>query len=150
MTAATATRRLPRLVGQTRAKLDDKGRLVLPSQHRERFAEDAVLLVRGDHLGLYEGAAWDEFCAEIEERRREGRIDREAIARITQQATEVRPDSAGRILVPTWMRDAVGLVLKEEVTVAGNLNYLGIYRPVRLSEPAPDVEQRVNELLNSL
>jgi DNA-binding transcriptional regulator/RsmH inhibitor MraZ len=147
---ATATRRLPRLVGQRRAKLDDKGRLVLPSEHRERFAEDAVLLVRGDHLGLYEGAAWDDFLGEIEERRRAERVDREAIARITQQATEVRPDSAGRILIPTWMREAIGLELKEEVSVAGNGNYLGIYRPARLAAPDPDVEQRVNELLNSL
>ncbi len=146
----TAVRRLPRLVGRTQAKLDDKGRIVLPAAHRERFAEDSVLVVRGDHLGLYEGSAWDDFCAELQERRRQGTIDRATITLITQRATEVKPDNAGRITIPQYMRDAVGLVLREDVEIAGNLEYLGLYSTGGAQDPNPAEEQRVNELLNSL
>ncbi len=146
----TAVRRLPRLVGRTQAKLDDKGRFVLPSAHRERFADDSVLVVRGDHLGLYEGTAWDAFCDELQELRRQGTVDRGTIARITNRASEVKPDNAGRITVPQHMRDAVGLVLREDVVVAGNLDYLAIYPTVRPGEADPEEEQRVNSLLNRL
>ena len=41
-------------------------------------------------------------------------------------AADPRPDTAGRILVPAWMRDQIGL--DREVIVGGAHEYLGIYR----------------------
>jgi MraZ protein len=142
------TRRLPRLLGQTAGKIDDKGRMVLPSQHRERFAEDAVLVVRGDHLGLYEGAAWDAFRDALEELVATKQAERRDVTIIANRAQEVRPDSAGRILIPAWMREVIGL--ERDVVISGNSGYLGINRPELVEHVPEETEHRVNGLLNSL
>lgn len=116
---------MSRLIGRHSVTLDGKGRLVLPAQHRTRYEHGAVLSSKPDHLGVYEPAAWDRFADDLETARREGRISSSDASIITRSAAEVRVDTAGRVLIPAWMREQFDL--SGEVMVSGNHTYLGIY-----------------------
>jgi MraZ protein len=116
---------VPRLIGRYDQSIDQKGRLVLPSSHRERYLDGAILSLRDGHVAIYEPGAWDEFMAQLSERRRLGEVSREVFNQVAGDAADVRPDSAGRILVPQFMRTEIGL--GREVVVQGAHEYLAIY-----------------------
>ncbi len=127
--------RLARLVGQYPVKIDDKGRLVLPSHFRDRFTEGSVLAFRIDHLGIYEGPVWDAFLDQLDEKVIAKEIPRRTYDILATHAGEVTPDSAGRILVPAWMRSRLGL--ERDALIAGHGRYLGV-RPSDYVENIPE------------
>ena len=129
---------MPRLIGRYEQSIDPKGRLVLPSSHRERYLDGAILSLRDGHVAIYEPGAWDEFMTQLSERRRLGEVSREVFNQVAGDAADVRPDSAGRILVPQFMRTEIGL--GREVVVQGAHEYLAIY-PKDAAE-ARDLETR--------
>lgn len=116
---------MARLINRYDLRLDSKGRLVLPAVHRSRYEAGVVLSAKTDHVAIYEPAAWDEFVAGLTEARRDGRITREAFNLILMQAADPVPDAAGRVLLPSWMREQFGL--EADVVIGGNGEYLGIY-----------------------
>ena len=143
----TQTRR-SRLVGQYPVKIDEKGRMVLPSQFRERFADSCVLAFRVDHLGIYEGPVWDAFLDQLDEKVLAKEIPRRTYEILATHAGEVTPDSAGRILVPAWMRSK--LDLDRDALITGHGKYLGV-RPPDYVENIPDSEfELVAQALDSM
>lgn len=129
---------MARLINRFPVSIDDKGRVVLPAVHRERYAAGTVMVGRGDHIAVYEPAAWDEFVQQLTERRLAGQISRENFNFYTTSAADPKPDSAGRVLVPAWMREELGL--GREAVIAGAHEYLAIY-PKGYFESIP-VEKR--------
>ncbi len=120
-----------RLINRYELSIDDKGRLVLPAPHRERYADGAVLASRGDHIAVYEPAVWDDFVALLTERRINRELTRTDFNLITMHAADLQPDSAGRIVIPAWMRQEIGL--EDKALVAGVTDYLAIYPGMFLS-----------------
>jgi len=116
---------MPRLINRYDQSIDDKGRLVLPSSHRERFANGAVLANRGDHIAIYEPAAWDAFVEQLREKRAAGEMTRRQFNLVLMNAADPKVDSAGRVVIPGWMR--AELDLGREVLVTGADDYLAIY-----------------------
>ena len=114
-----------RLIGTTEQSIDPKGRLVLPSNHRERYGDGAILSLREDHLAIYEPAAWDVFIDKLLARLEQGEVTRRAFNVIAGDAVDLRPDTAGRILIPQSMRTELGL--DREVEVKGAITYLAVY-----------------------
>ncbi len=133
--AMGGTQRDNRLIGRYELTIDDKGRLVLPAVHRARYAEGAVLANRGDHIAIYQPAAWDDVVGRLATRRNQGEISRREFNLFTMNAADVKADSAGRILVPTFLRDDVGL--DRDVLVGGAYDYLGIYPIGYLTDSDP-------------
>ena len=63
-------------------------------------------------------------------------------------AADSTPDCAGRILVPAWMRDQVGL--DRDVMVGGAHEYLGIYPSDHVDTVDPEVARRAAATVNDL
>jgi MraZ protein len=137
-----------RLIGRSDQAIDPKGRLVLPSVHRDRYVDGAVLSIRDGHLAIYEPAAWDEFMAELSERRKAGEVPRDVFNQIAGDAADVRADSAGRILLPQFMRSEVGL--DREVVVQGAYEYLAIYPKSTADARDPETRRLAREQVDSI
>jgi division/cell wall cluster transcriptional repressor MraZ len=139
---------MARLINRFDLTIDDKGRLVLPVAHRPRYEDGAVLSPKTDHIAIYEPAEWDRFIEQLKEHRVAGEITREDFNWVTMNAADPRPDGAGRILVPGWMREQVGL--EREVLVAGAHEYLGIYRGDYVRTVDQAVARRAAATVNEL
>ena len=60
---------MARLINRFELTIDDKGRLVLPAAHRDRYEDGAVLSPKTDHIAIYEPVEWDRFIEQLSERR---------------------------------------------------------------------------------
>lgn len=96
--------------GTTLITLDAKGRLSLPVRVREEIAAAGGVLIAARHpdgcLVLYPEAAWAP--------RREALLAMPFSARgfvrlVLGSASELRPDRAGRVLIPAGLRELAGL-----------------------------------------
>jgi len=137
-----------RLIGQYELNIDDKGRLVLPSVHRPRYEAGAVVANRHDHLAIYEPAEWDRFFEQLTERRSAGELTRTEFNLIAMGAADLKTDAAGRILVPTWLREAAGI--GREVLLTGAHEYLAIYPAGYLRQVDPEFIASAAAKLDSL
>ena len=140
--------RLSRLISRFELTIDGKGRLVLPSSHRPRYSDGAILSPRGTHIAVYEPEEWDRFIAQLTEYRVSGEIDRETFNWITINAADPTPDSAGRILIPGWMREEVGL--GQQVLVGGAHDYLAIYPADYVTTVDPEIPRQAAIKMNTL
>ena len=101
--------------GITALNLDAKGRMAIPSRYRERLQTDAAspLILTLDHRGqcllLYPLPVWEAIEREL--------IGAPNLLEVVDQlkhtlighATECEPDGQGRILLPTMLRELVGI-----------------------------------------
>lgn len=88
------------LSGEFKHNLDPKNRLFIPAKHREELGETFVVArsVRDDCLKIYSMEEWENY---IEPIRKMDRKDSEMILRMLHRnASQVTPDSQGRILLP--------------------------------------------------
>ena len=139
---------MSRLMSHSLVKIDDKGRLVLPAAHRSRYDDGAILSFRTDHIAIYEPAEWDTFVLQLRDNRINEKITRKEFNWVLMNSCDPKVDSAGRVLLPAYMRDA--LELDREALVGGNFEYLGIYRPDYVSNIAPEVAAMANDVINRL
>jgi MraZ protein len=108
--------------------LDDKGRLTLPAKYRDVLAP-GVVIARwfDDCLAIYPVATWAELARKLGELQvadEKARLFRRFI--LTGGVDDV-PDSAGRILIPAYLREYAHL--NGEVVIAGNGPYLEVWNP---------------------
>jgi transcriptional regulator MraZ len=99
--------------GATKLTVDDKGRLVMPTRHRERLRESCggQLVITVDHecLLIYPLPAWEQI-----ERKIMALPSLQAPARRLQRlmvghATDIELDAHGRLLLPAELREFAGL-----------------------------------------
>jgi MraZ protein len=132
------------LRGSYPAKVDEKGRLKLPSEFRTKIEEEygtkfyITASLELDSAQLYPLPIWEEI-----ERKMTGlpmtnpSVDK--FMDITgYYGAEVSMDSQGRILIPQRLREAVQI--RDEVNVMGKMRYLSIwndenYKTKRLNQP---------------
>lgn len=131
--AAPASGQLARLTGRFAARIDGKGRLLVPAVHRPRFRNSVVLsLWPGHHIACYEPERWDAFVETLRERRLARELPRPTFDQIMGDSPEAPVDGNGRILVPQWMRTEVGL--QSDAVLQGNDDHLGIYAAETFAE----------------
>ena len=119
-------------VGTFEHSLDDKGRLVLPSAFRARLAEGAYLTPYENCLALWAADDFRSFVERLTEKVRTGEAKPNAMRVFTANASEVRPDSQGRIGVAPRLREFAGLT--GEVTLNGALDHIELWHPPRWTE----------------
>ena len=105
-------------LGTAEPKLDDKGRLILPSRYREELS-NGLVLTRGQDRCLYMFTS-QEFANMYEELRRapiSSRQARDFVRIMLSGAMDDKPDKQGRITIPALLRTYAGL--KRDVTVIG-------------------------------
>jgi MraZ protein len=120
--------------GASALNLDAKGRMSIPSKHRDALSiqcEGRVTLTKHPHgcLLLFPRPVWDSHRAQIAAWPMSAR----AWQRIfLGNASDVEMDSAGRILVAPELRNAVGLA--RDVMLLGMGSHFELWDAARLAE----------------
>ena len=122
--------------GTHEIKIDDKGRLFVPAQYRADFVENAKLVFRADHIGLYDAIGFEGFINKLSEGLADDTIGIDQFHRMTQLIEEATIDSQGRVVIPKKMRDHIDL-RPGPISVYGHGGYLAIF-------PKSETEQELN------
>ena len=125
--------------------VDNKGRLVLPSVHRDLYRHGGVLSLRGDHLALYDPASWTVFMERLRVLRDEQTLSRSEFNSILGSSSEVTPDAQGRIGISARIRAAARI--EDKVVILGVDDYLAVYRPDAVPSPEmPELADLMSKL----
>lgn len=112
-------------VGTFEHTLDEKGRVVLPASFRSQLAERGYVSQYQGCLGLWTAEGFDDVAQRLMAKVREGAAPQHAVRAFAADATEVRPDSQGRILLPQRLRDHARL--GSDVVIIGALSRIEIW-----------------------
>lgn len=112
-------------VGTFEHSLDEKGRVVLPATFRHQLAERGFVSQYQGCLGLWTEEGFRDVAERLMEKVREGAAPQHAVRAFAADATEVRPDAQGRILLPQRLREYARL--DRDVVVIGALNRIEIW-----------------------
>lgn len=105
-------------IGEYRHTLDAKNRISLPAKFRKDLGR-SVIVTRGldKCLFIYPKAAWKQEAAKIAAHSTGGSAGRGLARLMLAGASEADLDSAGRILVPDYLKSFAGL--KDKSVIAG-------------------------------
>ena len=127
------------LTGDYPLRLDDKGRVILPSGHRDVF-EGAAYVTRGrDHcVELWPTDAWEAQLEELLALPTTSRANRREL-RIKASAHRIDFDGQSRVLVPQRLREYAEL--DRDLMVIGAVNHVEIWDRTRYEEWMDEAEQ---------
>jgi MraZ protein len=112
-------------VGTFEHSVDGKGRVVLPSSFRAQLADRGFVSQYQGCLGLWSEKGFDDVAERLMSKVREGLTTQDAVRAFAADATEVRPDSQGRILLPQRLREYAGI--ERDVAVVGAINRVELW-----------------------
>ena len=120
--------------GSAPAKIDDKGRLKIPTPFRSHLEEEwgtevFATSVVGDSALIYPLPVWEEIEQRLARMPSTHRSKMKYLERVNYFGHEGRLDAQGRILVPQILRDSAGIL--GEVVVNGNLDHLVVWNRER-------------------
>jgi len=105
--------------GETAITIDDKGRLAVPTAHRDAVARDCgnQLVItynpfESGSLYLYPRAIWERVRDQVNKLPKAKKVNRNLQLKLVGAATFVELDGNGRITVPASHRAAVGIERK--------------------------------------
>ena len=115
--------------GSTSAKLDEKGRFVLPQHMRFSLVENGVLefsigLGLGGCLTIYRQSAIQKIVERFQSKQHLGKYQK-FFTLFFSTLHQTTCDKVGRISIPPTLKKAVGI--KNEITIAGVLNKIEIW-----------------------
>lgn len=116
--------------GSSPAKIDDKGRLKIPTDFRrfleERYGPDLfVTSVIGDSALLYPLPVWEEVEARLSAIPSADPVKRRYLERVNYYGQQVQLDVQGRLLIPQILRESAGM--NGDVVVTGQLDHLVVW-----------------------
>lgn len=117
-------------MGNSPARIDDKGRLKLPQSYRQdleaKYGRELFLTsLTGEYVRVYPMPVWLEILQKLTSMPA-GHPSRERyLDRVSYFGDKGELDSQGRVLVPYRLRDAAGMV--GDVDVLGKVNYLDVW-----------------------
>jgi MraZ protein len=120
--------------GSAPAKIDDKGRLKIPTDFRrlleERWGPDLfVTSVQGESALLYPLPVWEEIEQRLSSMASTDRTRVRYLERVNYYGQQVRLDVQGRILIPQILRDSASV--SGDVVVSGQLDHLVVWNHER-------------------
>jgi MraZ protein len=116
--------------GEYRHTVDDKGRIAVPVKFRSQL--DPGSMISGwldDCLAIHPKAVWDDLSAKIAALPFTDQKSRLFQRFVFSHAVEVELDKQGRVLLPAYLRDSVGL--ETEAVVVGSRDHAEIWAPKR-------------------
>jgi transcriptional regulator MraZ len=120
--------------GSAPAKIDDKGRLKIPTDFRrlleDRWGPDLfVTSVQGESALLYPLPVWEEIEQRLSAMASTDRTRARYLERVNYYGQQVRLDVQGRILVPQILRESASV--SGDVVVSGQLDHLVVWNHER-------------------
>ncbi len=114
------------LLGTYEHKLDSKGRLVFPSRFREAFGEEAVAsLSFVPCIAIHSRGEWERLFLSLKGAMYEKKQFQNFSRVFLATAAEVIFDGAGRILLPTHLREKTQIA--QDVCIIGQNNHVEIW-----------------------
>lgn len=115
--------------GSNSAKLDDKGRFVLPQEMRFGLVEEGVLefslgLGLGGCLAIYRRSDIQRIVEKFEKKQHLGKYQK-FFTLFFSTLHQTGCDKVGRVIIPQTLKKAVGI--KSEIMVAGVLNKIELW-----------------------
>lgn len=120
-----------KFLGSHTNQLDDKGRVSLPAAFRREAGEQRFVLIQAHRpsLTLYPESAWTGVEERLQDLLNHQPEARAYVLSITANAVEVVPDTQGRILIPTRLKEAAEL--DGQALLVGALDKIEIWNPER-------------------
>ena len=137
------------LIGEHKHTLDTKKRLSLPSKFRKELGK-TVVVTRGldTCIFVYSVKEWKKFSEKLGELSM-GQSDTRAFNRfILGGAVEVDIDSAGRILIPDFLKEFAGL--EQKVIVTGLSNRVELWNETKWDNYQSELEGKAGILAEKL
>ena len=136
-----------KLRGNCPAKVDEKGRLKIPAEYLEGLKEYGtsfyITSTTGDAARIYPLKVWSEIEDKLATQAT-SKEKRKFLMRTSYFGQVAELDGQGRVLLPAVLRDKA--LLKGDVAVLGNLNYLVVMNDARVvddmkNEPFTDEDE---------
>jgi MraZ protein len=123
--------------GSAPTKIDDKGRLKVPTGFRraleERYGREVFITsVVGDSVLLYPLAVWEAFEQRLAALPATDRMKRRFLERVSYYGQQGQLDKQGRVVVPQILRESAEM--SGEVVVSGRLDHLEVWNHERLQK----------------
>ena len=126
--------------GKIEAKVDDKGRLFIPSNFREQLvtaSEKDQIVIRkndsGNFLDIYPMSVWNEELAAIESKLNLLNPEHyEMYMQHTEEASLLDIDKSGRILLPKLLAKELGI--ENEIVIIGTRSKMALWSRQRYEE----------------
>ena len=116
--------------GEYRHTVDDKGRIAVPAKFRAQLGVGTVVSRWLDEcLAIHTKAGWDDLAAKVAALPITDPAARRFQRFVFAGATEVDVDKQGRILLPAYLRQSVGLT--GEAVLVGSRDHAEIWAPDR-------------------
>jgi MraZ protein len=129
------------LVGHAPAKVDEKGRLKIPTGFRslieEKYGPDCFITsMDGEKAILYPLAVWQEFEARLAKMPSTSQAKIKLTERLAYYGHLAAMDAQGRVLVPAILRKVAGI--EDEVVVLGNNDHLTVWNDAKFQKRIAD------------
>ncbi len=113
------------LTGEFRHSLDAKNRIFMPAKLREELGETFIIArdIREKCLKVYSMEGWAAYTAPIKEKPRQ--LAEQIMRLLHRSATQVTPDSQGRVLLPPMLVEYAQIV--KNAVVVGCCDYAEIW-----------------------
>jgi MraZ protein len=139
-------------MGHSPAKIDEKGRLKVPSSFRkiieERFGADCFITsMDGERALVYPLPVWFEFQSRLAKVPSTSQAKAKLLERVNYFGQVSSLDAQGRVLVPQVLRDVAGIT--EDVVVLGSQDHLIVWNEERMKKrltSTPLTEEDFKEL----
>lgn len=137
------------LIGQYSHTIDDKKRLSIPSKWKKVFGK-SVVVTRGLDacIFVYTTKEWANIAQKLAETSMGSKDARDLNRFFLAGAVEVELDSAGRILLPDYLKDFAKL--KEKVIFAGLYKRAEIWGDVEWEKKQNEVSSKADEVASKL
>ena len=139
-------------MGHSPAKIDEKGRLKVPSSFRkiieERFGADCFITsMDGERALVYPLPVWFEFQGRLSKVPSASQAKAKLLERVNYFGQVSTLDAQGRVLVPQVLREVAGIT--EDVVVLGSQDHLIVWNEERMKKrltSTPLTEEDFKEL----
>lgn len=126
-------------MNQFQHTLDDKGRVILPARHRERLLSGLVITRGMDRcLDVWPIGEFEKRIEEVASRPMESKQARRRQRMLLSGAHDDVPDSQGRIVIPSVLREYAGL--ERELVIVGMRNKVEIWDRTRWEQEQLEAE----------
>lgn len=120
--------------GSAAAKIDQKGRLKVPTEFRrqldDRYGPEVfVTSIDGQSALLYPLTVWEGVEARLQAMPSAERVKRKYLERVNYFGQQLQLDSQGRVLMPQILRERAQMV--GEVVVSGRLDHFELWNHER-------------------
>lgn len=123
--------------GTAPTKIDDKGRLKVPTEFR-RILEDRygselfITSITGESALVYPLPVWEEIESRLAKVPNSDRAKQRYLERVNYFGQQLRLDAQGRMVVPVILRDHASMI--GDVVVSGRLEYLEVWNRERFDQ----------------